>query len=192
MDNRKFLFIAFILVAIIQLGVPAKMIWDKENVLKSGKEFKFETAPVDPTDPFRGKYIALNYKENTYSSDDSSTWKEGDNIYVILKTNAEGFAVIDRVSKDKPAGDSDFVKAKIQSISGLRSNKITLAYPFDRFYMEESKAYEAEQVYNNTQRSSEEPTYALVHIKNGQAVLNDVVIGGVSIVEKVKESRSEN
>jgi uncharacterized membrane-anchored protein len=174
------------------LAVPAKMIWDKENVLKSGKEFKFETAPVDPTDPFRGKYIALNYKENTYSSDNSSTWKEGDNIYVILKTNAEGFAVIDRVSKDKPAGDSDFVKAKIQSISGLRSNKITLAYPFDRFYMEESKAYEAEQVYNNTQRSSEEPTYALVHIKNGQAVLNDVVIGGVSIVEKVKESRSEN
>src|SRR5690554_461138 len=75
MDNKKFLFIAFILVAIIQLAVPAKMIWDKENVLKSGKEFKFETAPVDPTDPFRGKYIALNYKENTYSSDDSSTWK---------------------------------------------------------------------------------------------------------------------
>lgn len=192
MHNRKFLFIAFILVAIIQLGVPAKMIWDKENVLKSGKEFKFETAPVDPTDPFRGKYIALNYKENTYSSDDSSTWKEGEEIYVILQTNTEGFAVIDHVSKDKPAGDSDFVKAKIQSISGLRSNKITLAYPFDRFYMEESKAYEAEQVYNNTQRSSEEPTYALVNIKNGQAVLKDVVIGGVSIVEKVKESRSEN
>lgn len=192
MDNKKFLFIAFILVAIIQLAVPAKMIWDKENVLKSGKEFKFETAPVDPTDPFRGKYIALNYKENTYSSDDSSTWKEGEEIYVILQTNTEGFAVIDHVSKDKPAGDSDFVKAKIQSISGLRSNKITLAYPFDRFYMEESKAYEAEQVYNNTQRSSEEPTYALVHIKNGQAVLKDVVIGGVSIVEKVKESRSEN
>lgn len=192
MDNKKFLFIAFILVAIIQLAVPAKMIWDKENVLKSGKEFKFETAPVDPTDPFRGKYIALNYKENTYSSDDSSTWKEGEEIYVILQTNTEGFAVIDHVSKDKPAGDSDFVKAKIQSISGLRSNKITLAYPFDRFYMEESKAYEAEQVYNNTQRSSEEPTYALVNIKNGQAVLKDVVIGGVSIVEKVKESRSEN
>src|SRR5690554_629749 len=189
MNNKKFLFIAFIVVAIIQLAVPAKMILDKENVLKSGKEFKFETAPVDPTDPFRGKYITLNYKENTYFIDTPNTWKEGDNIYVILNTNTEGFAIIDRVSKDIPADDSDFVEAKIQSISGLNSNKITLTYPFDRFYMEESKAYEAEQVYNAMQSNSEGPTYALVNIKHGRAVLKDVMIGTVSIVDKVKENR---
>ena len=191
MNNRKFIFIAFIVVAIIQFAVPAKMIWDKENILKSGKEFKFKTAPVDPTDPFRGKYIALNYKENTYFSDTPSTWKEGDNIYVTLKTNAEEFAVIERVSKDKPADDSDFVKATVQSISGLQSNKMTIAYPFNRFYMEESKAYEAEQVYRKSQSTRETSTYALVYIKNGHAVLKDVVIDGVSIVEKVKESQKE-
>lgn len=192
MNNKKFLFIAFVVVAIVQLAVPAKMIWDKENVLKSGKEFRFETAPVDPTDPFRGKYITLNYKENTYFSDTPNTWKEGDRIYVILKTNAEGFAIIDGVSGDMPPGNTDFVKATVQSISGLESNKLTIAYPFDRFYMEESKAYEAEQVYNNMQRSSEAPTYALVNIKNGRAVLKDVMINGVSIVDKVKESRKRN
>ena len=189
MNNKKILLTAFIVVAIIQLAIPAKMIWDKEDILATGKEFKFETAPIDPTDPFRGKYIVLQYKENSIPVDFGNTWIEGEKIYVILKTDSEGFASIDYISKEKPSDTTDFVKAQVQFISGVHPKTLGISYPFDRFYMEESKAYDAERVHIESQLDSTKTTYALVNIKNGDAVLIDVMINGVSIAEIVKENR---
>ena len=61
--NKKILLIsAFVLVVLVQLYVPAKMIWGREEVLNTGTEYKFRTAPIDPNDVFRGKYINLNYE----------------------------------------------------------------------------------------------------------------------------------
>lgn len=191
MNSKKIMITAFILMVIIQIAVPAKMIWDKESILDSGKEFKFETEPVDPTDPFRGKYIVLSYKENSLEFETTDTWFSGENIYVILKTDEKGFSTIESVSKEKPLENVDFVKAEVEYVSGDRFKIINIAYPFDRFYMEESKAYPAEQEYRESQLDSTKTTYALVNIKNGDAVLKDVLIDGISIREIVKKNQSE-
>ena len=66
MINKKTQIVLFVLVALAQLYVPAKMIWDQEDVLKNGSEYKFKTDPVDPNDPFRGKYITLSFDNNTF------------------------------------------------------------------------------------------------------------------------------
>lgn len=192
MNTKNILLIAFVIVAIIQLAIPGKMIWDKEKILITGKEFKFETAPIDPTDPFRGKYIVLDYKASRIHIDSANTWTEGDNIYVILTNDSKGFAMVDYVSKEKPTNYSDFVKAKVHFVSGLDFKTLTVAYPFDRFYMEESKAYEAEQAYIKNQVDPSKTTYAVVSIKNGEAVLMDVMIDGVSIEEIVRENRKKD
>lgn len=191
MNNKKTLLIVFIVVAIVQLAVPAKMIWDKERVFELGKEFKFETAPVDPTDPFRGKYIVLEYKESSVAIDSESDWKEGQSVYVHLKADRNGFAKIESVSKEKPIGTQDFVKAKVEFIGDMGYTTMNIAYPFDRFYMEESMAFEAEQQYIKSQIDSTKITYALVNIRDGEAVLKDVHIDGVSISEIVKKNRLE-
>jgi hypothetical protein len=52
--------------------------------------------------------------------------------------------------------------------------------------MEESMAFEAEQLYRKAQQDSTSRTYALVAIKGGSAVLKDVLIGEVSINEAIK------
>ena len=192
MINKRSLIAVFIIVAIIQLAVPAKMIWDNESTLKSGKEFKFETAPVDPTDPFRGKYITLEFKENSYNIEPGTKWQEGENVYVILNTNSKGFATIKNLSKEKPAEGLDYVKAKIQYITGPQLDNVIISYPFDRFYMEEFKAYEAEKAYNETQLNSIKTTYALVNIRQGKAALKDVMIDGISIVDIVRKNQLEN
>ncbi|MGO3183081.1 MAG: GDYXXLXY domain-containing protein [Aequorivita sp.] len=191
MNRKKILFTAFILMAIIQLAIPGKMIWDKEQILKTGKEFKFETAPVDPTDPFRGKYIVLQYNENTIDLETEDNWVPGEKIYVVLKPDEKGFSTIDNVSKEKPTENLDYVLAKVNYVSGNRFKTINISYPFDRFYMEESKAYPAELEYRKSQQDSSKTTYALVSIKNGDAVLKDVLIDGVSIGEIVKQNQSE-
>lgn len=181
-------------MAIIQLAIPGKMIWDKERILDLGKEFKFETAPIDPTDPFRGKYIVLQYKESSIALDSEIDWKEGEGIYVVLRIDNQGFAKIDYVTNEKPDDNSDYVKAKIEFISGLSNETLTISYPFDRFYMEESKAYDAELAYVESQLDSTKTTYALVSIKEGNAVLKDVLIDGVSIREIVikRKEKSED
>ena len=54
--------------------------------------------------------------------------------------------------------------------------------------MEETKAYDAEVAVRNNQRDSiQNNTYALVYIKNGEAVLNDVIINDMSIKDYVEK-----
>ena len=189
MNRKKLLFTAFILVALVQLYVPAKMILDKENVIETGIEYKFKIAPTDPSDPFRGRYITLSYDENTTIVSDGQDWVRGESIYVSLTTDYLGFAKIKSVSKTKPTDNESFIKAKVRFSSGNSPNKLlTIDYPFNRYYMEESKAYYAELIYRQSQQNANQVTYALVSIKNGDAVLKDVLIDGTSIREIVKEN----
>ncbi|HAD98714.1 MAG TPA: hypothetical protein DCG19_14980 [Cryomorphaceae bacterium] len=177
--------ILFVMVALVQLYIPASMIWAKNEVLESGTEYRFKTAPVDPEDPFRGKYITLNFDENTFDITDPDNWKIGETVYAFLSLDSLGFAVLDSVSKQVPDPGEDYIKTKIAAtlISFDTSAQLRVDYPFNRFYMEESKAPKAEQAYLQAQRDSSQVTYALVSVKNGDAVLKDVVINGVSVRE---------
>jgi len=193
MKKRTWLLVAFLLVALAQLFVPAQMIWSRETILNEGEEFKFRTAPIDPNDPFRGKYITLRFKAEEIEVADAQDWEHGQEIFVQLKTDDQGFAKPESVVKNKPAASElPFVKATVQHVNTL-DGKATLFinFPFDRFYMEESKAPEAEQTYLESQLDSTQIAYALVRIRNGDAVLKDVFIDSVSITELVKARRKE-
>ena len=187
MKSTKVIFPLFILVALMQLFVPAQMIWNNEDVLETGKVFKFKTAPIDPNDPFRGKYVYLSFDNVRVEIPKENDWKRGEAVYVSLSEDADGFAEISSVSKTEPTETQDFVTAKVAFIDIYNKEKttMTIRYPFERFYMEESKAYDAELTYRESQRDTTKTTYALVHLKNGSAVLKDVLIDGVPIKELV-------
>ncbi len=189
MNSKKVIFPIFILVALAQLSVPSKMIWDREEVLENGKEFKFKTAPIDPSDLFRGKYIVLRYDETTVEIPKEHDWVRGEDIYVSLIKDKEGFAKIKSISKEKINENEDFVKAEVSFVTSYETSELTIEYPFDRFYMEESKAYDAELSYTESLRDTTSVTYALVSIKNGDAVLKDVLIDGIPIKELVKAKK---
>ncbi|MEM8845949.1 MAG: GDYXXLXY domain-containing protein [Bacteroidota bacterium] len=187
MIPKKAIFSLFILMVLVQLFVPANMIWNNEDVLRTGKEFKFKTAPIDPNDPFRGKYIFLSFDNITVEIPKEHDWKRGEAIYVSIKEDNNGFAIIDSVSRKEPQQTQDFVKAEVGFINSYQVDKVTMniRYPFERFYMEESKAYDAEITYRETRRDTTKTAYALVNVKEGDAVLKDVLIDGVPIAELV-------
>ena len=191
MNKKNIILSAFILMALVQLFVPAKMILDSENVLKEGTEYKFKTAPIDPSDPFRGKYITLSYSENTVDISNEKDWEVGETIYVLISTDMAGFVKINSVTKDKPSSHNDFVKATVSFVTDDHSNKLTINYPFDRYYMEESKAHDAELTYTQSLQDANQVAYALVSIKDGEAVLKDVFVDGTSIREIVKKNQEE-
>ncbi len=192
MGNRKMLLFFFSLVALAQVLVPAKMIFDREEVLESGTAFKFRTAPIDPSDPFRGRYITLNYLDNTQEVRDNGYWADRETLFVTFYKDDNGFARIFSISKEEPSGTKDYLKTTLSLMDPDEMDRdvtLLLNYPFQRFYMGEFKAKDAEKAYNRSLQDSSGVTYALVMIKEGEAVLKDVLIGGISIEEIVREEQ---
>lgn len=187
MQTKKIVLTVFALVIIAQLFVPAKMIFDREQILNEGTVLKFRTAPVDPYDPFRGKYITLNFKDDYFMVDDRSDWSSHEKIYAVLEKDSAGFARISNLKKEMPEGGKLYLETNVDYVS-YNEDKVMLDFPFNRYYMEESKAYEAELSYRDSQRDSLSVTWAVVSILDGQAVLKDVMIDGVRIEEVVEKS----
>ncbi|MCI1266269.1 MAG: GDYXXLXY domain-containing protein [Saprospiraceae bacterium] len=191
MNHNKWITIGFILMVAVQLVVPASMIYNAEAIIAKGTEYKFITTPIDPTDPFRGKYITLSYRENRFQIYNPEEWSTNEIVFVTLTTDENGYAKISSVSKKMPADQQDFVKAKVSYVTNMENedNYLTISYPFDRYYMEESKASDAETLYLESLRDTNLITYGLVNIKAGEAVLKDVMIDGKSIKEMVINKR---
>lgn len=188
MKNMKihYVFILFVIVVIAQLFVPAQMIMGQETVLTEGKSYKFKTQPVDPSDPYRGKYITLRYAINAAVTKDS-IWERGQDVYVYIKEDSLGFAKLVEASKVPIDSENDYVMA-VSRRNYNKSKKVYFDLPFNRFYMNETKAKPAEDAYRNTQRDTiPNNTYALVYVKDGEAVLKDVIINEVSIADYVDE-----
>lgn len=180
----------FILVIIAQLAVPAHMIYEQEATLKNGTAYKFKTKPIDPSDPFRGKYITLNYEIDSFDTE-INNWKYNMDIYVYLQKDKDGFAKVKNISKKPLDNTDDYVIARSY---GYYSGSVNFEFPFNRFYMNENKAYDAEVSVRKAQRDTLLTCYALVHIKEDKAVLKDVIINNTPIqkyVEKYQETRKE-
>ncbi len=192
MKIKTVVIVFFVLVVAVQWYVPLKMIADSENILAYGTEFKFKTAPVDPSDPFRGKYITLRFEANSFKQDSVSGFSRGENVFVILTTDKDGYAAIRNISKERPEYVDDYLEVVLRGVFYQDGKMLlTINYPFDRFYMEESKAYPAEEIYRKYVSDPDSHTYAIVKVKEGQAVLEDVRINGQSIRELVMEEIGE-
>lgn len=172
-----------VLLFLIQLFVPAQMIYEQEDALKSGRAYKFKTQPIDPSDPFRGKYIVLNYDLDSFKTEEDWSMYRG-NVYVYLRNDTEGYATIKTVSKTPLAITEDYVIAESNYNYGKQVN---FDLPFNRFYMNESKAYDAEVSVRQAQRDTTKTCYGLVYIKNGRAVLKNVFIDNIPIQQYVEE-----
>jgi len=179
------IFIIFIIVAVIQLFIPAQMIFNQENVLKTGTAYKFKTQPVDPSDPFKGKYIYLNYEVNQTKTKDT-VWQRGDIAYVSIANDSLGFAKAIKASKEAP-NTGDYIETKVNWYTADTSD-LRFTLPYTEFYMEESKAKPAEDVYRTAQRDSLlNNTYALIYVKDGDAVLDNVFINDIPIADYVEQ-----
>ena len=166
------------------------MIYDQEYTLKNGKAYKFITQPLDPNDPFRGKYIRLDYEISSYKSKDT-TWFRHQEIFVYLKDSL-GYAKIDTISKEKLDLKNDFLKTNVDWYNSY-NKELNISIPFNRFYMEESKAKPAEDLVRNLQDSLNlNTTYALVYVDGSNFVLENVFINDIAIKDVIDDNNNNN
>ena len=184
---KKITLILLVATFLFQWFVPFNMIMQQENILKEGTPFKFETQPIDPNDPFRGKFVVLNYKANSIEVADGQQWTRGEPVFVRIQNDANGFAEIVSLEKIAPIDDNQYIKATINRVWGKNPVQVSVRYPFERFYMEESKAPKAEAMFRDLWRDSSTTVYGLVVVHQGAAALEDVLVDGVSISEAVLE-----
>jgi len=181
--NKKLVYtIGFIGMVLAQWLVPAKMILERNEVLSSGKLFKFITAPVDPNDPFRGKYVALEFENNHFETELENDFEVGGKVFVIINNDGQGYAEIRSYSKNRPEFIQNYLEVVINRISvndGIQ--EVFITYPFDRFYLEEFQAEKAEKIYLEAFNDRASKAWAEVYIKEGKAVLRDVLIEGRSL-----------
>lgn len=184
--SNKLLIVGFILTALAQIAIPSKIVYDCEMTERHGTEYKFRTQPIDPTDPFRGKYITLNFDDVVHVKD--TAWARDRDAYIYIANDADGFAKVTNVSYSPIDSKKDYFRAKVWSHDGM----VNIDFPFDRYYMEEGKAYEAELAYREYSRddSLKKPAYAVVAVKDGHSVLKDVIVDDKPIREYVLEQRA--
>lgn len=195
MKSKSVYVAAFVLIVLAQWYVPAQMISEHEDVAANGKVLRFITAPVDPYDAFRGKYIILNFREDKGEiTKETKSLNYGDDIYVTF-TDSSGYALVESVLVAEPMDNSVYVKAKVDYIDNnifLVNSKVKrpmasihIDYPFERYYMNEIKAPKAETAYQESNREAKDNVYAQIAIKNGIGVVKDVIIDNKSIKDYV-------
>ncbi len=160
--------------------------------------YMFETEIDDPYDPMRGRYVRLDFKQNQVRLPGRETklldW--GRPCYAVLAENPDGTArIADLVTdvKKLPAG-KDFLKVRYAYFSEdfdentkkfEKTGVHEIVLPFDRFYLNERLAPEAEkEVQESTRRGK-----AFVRVKiyrNGNFALDDLIVDGKPILERLR------
>ncbi|MCX7841661.1 MAG: GDYXXLXY domain-containing protein [Clostridia bacterium] len=189
MKNRKWMFVLLMSLFVIQLSVPAYMIGNREMTLRYGKQFKFKAEPIDPFDAFRGRYVEVNIRNEGIDVAEGEKYMTGDRVFVLLETDAQGFALMKSISKERPKG-TDYFETRIYYGSFKEDGVMDKAYvriPFSRYYMEESLAPKAEEEYNRSIREQNKEVYVTVRVRNGSTVLEGLFIEGVRVEEYLKK-----
>jgi uncharacterized membrane-anchored protein len=172
----------FLCLCFIQIAIPVSMIIKREIVLKNGRQFKFKTAPVDPYDAFRGRYVALQIKDNYAPFPRDTRLSYGEVIYALIDMDDKGFARFSAVTTTRPQQET-YIQAKVQRISG---DEVYLDLPIDRYYMGEKSAPLAEKIYQQNTQPDKQEAYVVVRVKDGLAVVESLYVKGQKIEDMVR------
>lgn len=170
MKNARLLF--WLLLGLALLAVPISMILKKEAALSQGTTVLLRLAPVDPYDPFRGRFMRLNFEIETLANPLSDALNKQDAqapLYARIKLDAAGFGQVTGVQLEEPSSGL-YLRVK----RGWRDDRIQV--PFNRYYMNEDKAprieAEARSLIAEAQKEGRpNPVYAVVNVHKGEGVL---------------------
>jgi uncharacterized membrane-anchored protein len=187
--NKTILFIIALIVALAQLAAPLSVVFKQEDVLANGKTYKFKTRPVDPTDPFRGAYLSLSFEADKFQGDSSINIKMGDKAFATIENDSAGFAAVKGISLEEPNA-GDYLSVRVRWADQRKKENVKIIhfdYPFDQYYIEESKAKKAEEDYDAANDDKNQLAYAVIRIKEGNSAIQDLIINGKSAKDIVKE-----
>ncbi|MFC5457874.1 GDYXXLXY domain-containing protein [Prosthecobacter fluviatilis] len=174
--------ILFAIAALAQWAAPLSQIWTHEQVLAKGTLIRLMCQAPDPYDPLRGRYLAVRPDLQEVTVPAGVKVEKGMQVYVQLTSGADGLATLSGLSLTPPAS-GDFIRVKARYVY---NDKVSFDWPFDRFYINEKLAPEADKWFSENIRTAKGIT-AEVRVYNGRAVLADLSLDGKPFREILKE-----
>ena len=174
MNRFKFFKIfCFLLSIAAVLYFPIKKIIKYE--FSPAEVYDFKVTGADPYDPARGHYLALRvYPEKAAKKVRYLTEK-----YAVITAGEDGFAAVSDII-DKPDGRPC---VKLNKTYGAN-----IRYPFNRFYINEDLAAEAEQILRDAERTKKMCLLRVRVYDDGASSVDDLQIDGKSIRKLAAES----
>lgn len=171
----------FVVLILLQCGVVGQMIYGREALLKQGQAFRFKTAPIDPVDPFRGRYVTLRLEADSAPVPD---WQPGSKTYAFVRIveGEDGFAQLGEVLPAPPA-DKAYLKLRVSSV---RDGQIRFTMPFNRYYAEETVAPEIERAYVRNSRREKQKAWIVLRVLDGKGAIEDLYIDGLPVADYLR------
>ncbi|QIR75492.1 GDYXXLXY domain-containing protein [Sulfurospirillum diekertiae] len=190
MKNMKLLsWICFGLLCVVQLGVIVFQIMSYERILKEGEVFYLKVSPLDPYDPFRGRYVTLRFDTATKAPlAEDETMREHSKAYAIFEHSDQKDS-IKEIRFTKPLS-GNFLEVNVHPLyQGMTqkedlSRLVSFSLPFDRFYMREELAPKAEKV---LRQNSGITVRAKLRILEGKGVIEDLMVADTPLSQFVLE-----
>lgn len=185
--NTKLTLALLALVAVAQIAVPAGMALQQEASLHWGRQIKVAIQPVDPSQPFMGRYVALQFRDLDIKG--GGNFSPGQTVYVELEEDANGFARAKSILAAPPV-NLPYLPAR--ALGGY-GGTTRIAYPFSRFYMREEEAPNVERQVaarrrNGVGNSPDTKTnaYVTVRVWKGTATLEQLYIDNIPVDEYLR------
>ena len=178
----------FAVAAVAQWLLPLSGIWQHERVIARGTVVRIECGAPDPYDPLRGRYLAVRPVESRVPKPEGMAERDAVPVWATLVTGEDGLSRIESLSLEPVSGPTVIrLVAKWQHWAGApRRETVFVEWPFDRFYLNERLAPDADKLVAERFRDGKR-TVAEVRLLDGQAVLTDILLDGVSVRELVKQ-----
>ena len=179
----------FVLVAVVQLAVAGGAIIKSELALRTGEAFRFRIQPVDPVDAFRGRFVAIRFALDHAPVAEDFDVRAESMVFVPIENDADGFAVFDLAEREPPA-DGAYLRLRSGpvTVDDDGGRRVWVAMPFQRFYMDEDLAPEAERAVWSGPRGGRE-AFVSVRIRKGVGVIEELFVDGVPIHQWLASER---
>lgn len=189
---RKWLAPALCLLFVAQLAVPLWQVWQEENIRRDGLPFKLALRPVDPYDIMRGRYLALAFPEQENALPAPAGSEDGDTVYAVLETGADGLAQVTRLSATPQ--DNAFAMPLIeQYVDGQSTKEVQIHIPLHRFYLPEDDALAIDNLWRLRENSDAQNIKATlgVRVKNGRIVAESLWLNDQPYREWLREHATQ-
>jgi len=178
--KKIFTYLLFALVA-AQVIFPLYTIVTHEMARGKGTAYKFRVRPIDPYDPFRGRYVTLGFVDDTAGITGGKI--KGNNAFVTLMVTGDGYAMPAAVTENIPAS-GDYIAVKTGIVYG-RKDRVRIIYPFNKLFMNEDIAPAVDKAFRDFKGTA----YLKVFVRDGSAAIDGLYFDGVRAEEYVKNKQ---
>ena len=159
----------FYLIVGLQIAFLLGMIGMKQSTVLFGQKILLKPMPVDPTDPFRGDFVTIQYE---ISRLDTSLLppdiENGDTIYVSLQDTGDYWSA---AFADRTRNGGIELKGVVNYVSG---NEAWIEYPIDTYFVPKGEG-------TRDELREFDKLLVEVRVRGGDAVITNILYDGKPI-----------